>query len=374
MSENGKIEERLRRLQESVGEFDAVVATSLENTYYYSGSYISTVRLIPNRLALLLVPREDGPSFVVCNIEESLVRMQSPIQDVRAYVEFAESPVERLAEAIREKGLARGRIGVEGRHLPTYYQRRLASLLPEARIEPADEVLDGGRTVKDPDEIEALRHGARVTEEAIYTAWDEAGEGTTERAVAETIMEEMVEGGAETLSFMCFAGGVRCSYAHPVPGEYRLGQGDQVRVDVGGLFSHYQSDVARTGVLGTPTGKQERYYRAIYEGQRETIEAMRPGTLVSDLYRLCKKTVEGHGIPFQSPHIGHCIGIGLHEQPIIHPFNDVPLQEDMMFYVEPFVLVPGQSAYHVEDLVRVTADGGEVLTDPDGGRDELFRL
>lgn len=374
MAENGNIGMRLRRLQASAGEFDAVIATSLENTYYYSGSYISTIRLIPNRLALLLVPRDDEPSFVVCGIEESLVKMQSPIQDVRPYVEFAESPVERLAEVMREKGLAAGRIGIEGRHLPTHYHRQLGDLLPEARIEAADGLLDAGRAVKDAEEIEALRHGARVTEEAIYTAWSQAGEGTTERAIAEGIMEGMVEGGAETLSFMCFAGGVRCSHAHPIPGEYRIGQGDLVRVDVGGLFRNYQSDVARTGVLGTPTPKQTRYYEAIFEGQRRTIEAMRPGTLVSDLYKLCKKTVEEHGIPFRSPHIGHCVGIGLHEEPIIHPFNEVPLRQDMVFYVEPFVLVPGRSAYHVEDLVRVTADGGEVLTDPDGTRQELFRL
>src|SRR5688572_13187566 len=44
------VNQRIRRLKESMGDLDAVVASSLENTYYFSGSHIMTIRAIPDRL------------------------------------------------------------------------------------------------------------------------------------------------------------------------------------------------------------------------------------------------------------------------------------------------------------------------------------
>ncbi len=374
MNGGSRTERRIRGLRERMEGLDAVVATSLENTYYFSGSFLPTIRLIPNRLAMLVIPRDGEPTFLVCNIEESLVTRQSPLTDIRSYVEFAESPANLLAETLKEQGLENARIAFETQHLSSEDVQQMLSLLPGVRIAAADSLLHRIRAVKEPEEIDALRKGARVTEQAIYAAWSSARSGNTEREVSETIMVEMVRGGADTLSFMIFASGERCSLAHPTPGGHRIAPGEIVRVDVGGVFDNYYSDVARTGVVGRADGKQVHGYAAVQAGQEAIIEAMRPGTPVADLYRRCKRTVESNRIPFPAPHVGHSIGLGLHEEPIIHPFSEAILEEDMVFCVEPFVLVPGKEAYHVEDLVRVTPDGGQVLTDPEGLRRDLFQV
>ena len=85
-------------------DFDVVVASSLKNVYYTSGALIETQRRIPLRLALTVLPREGDPTFIVCNIEERHARDESPIEDIRTYVEFQESPIEMLADVLREKG------------------------------------------------------------------------------------------------------------------------------------------------------------------------------------------------------------------------------------------------------------------------------
>ena len=59
------------------GPFDAIIVSSQENTFYATGALILTQREIPLRLALTLWPRGGEPTFVVCGIEESLVRRQS---------------------------------------------------------------------------------------------------------------------------------------------------------------------------------------------------------------------------------------------------------------------------------------------------------
>ena len=96
------------RLEKKMAEtgVDATIAVSPENTYYLSGVFIRTQISVRDRLALVVWPQSGEPTYIVCNIEESLARAQSPIKDIRTYVEFAESPVTTLAQVLRDKGLA----------------------------------------------------------------------------------------------------------------------------------------------------------------------------------------------------------------------------------------------------------------------------
>src|SRR3972149_5227230 len=129
--------DRSRKLRQSMGDLDAIVASSLENTYYFSGSYVMTIRAIPDRLAQVIIPKEGAPSFLVCVIEESLVRKESPIEDIRPYVEFAENPVDVLGKVLEEKGLHHGTIGIEVRHLSAAYWERLNRVAPGVTWRPA---------------------------------------------------------------------------------------------------------------------------------------------------------------------------------------------------------------------------------------------
>src|SRR3954454_795368 len=150
---------RLRAAIEA-GPFDAVIVSSQENTFYATGALVLTQREIPLRLALTLWPRGGEPAFVVCGIEESLVRRQSWIGDVRPYVEFAESPVAMIADAVRERGLARGCIGVEMDHLQARYWDELRAALPEATFGDAGPLLAAVRVVKAPREVDRLQIAA----------------------------------------------------------------------------------------------------------------------------------------------------------------------------------------------------------------------
>ncbi len=368
------VNQRIRRLKESMGDLDAVVASSLENTYYFSGSHIMTIRAIPDRLALLLVPKDGDPTFLVCVIEETLVRKESAIQDVRPYVEFAENPVDVLGELLKEKGLSDGAIGFESRHISAMYRERLSQAAPNAEWLPVEHVLGRIRAIKAKSEIETLRRGADVTERAIIDSWEGARVGDTERMVAVKMSNAMLSRGLGQISFLCMGAGSHCGDAHPVPGPRKLGTGDLIRCDVGGLYDRYQTDMARTGVVGKPSPKQVRRYEAIYEAQRRVIQAMKPGTPASKLWQLAAEIVKSYDYPFNAPHIGHSIGIGLHEEPMIQPYNEMTLEENMVFYVEPFFRTGPRDAYHVEDLVMVTPDGGVLLTDPEGLRESLYVL
>ena len=161
------------------GPFDAVIVSSQENTFYATGALILTQREIPLRLALTLWPRGGEPAFVVCGIEESLVRRQSWIGDVRPDVEFAESPVAMIAAAARERGLGRGQIGVEMDHLMAKYWDELRAALPDATFGDAGPLLAAVRAVKTPGEVDRLQTAARALERAISRAYTTARPGCT---------------------------------------------------------------------------------------------------------------------------------------------------------------------------------------------------
>ena len=70
-------------------------------------------------------------------------------------------------------------------------------------------------------------------------------------------------------------------------------------------------------------------------------------------------------------HIGHGIGLGLHEHPMLNPAADEVLAPGMVLCIEPAHYDEDVAGYHIEDLVVVTEDGAEVLTDYESVREPL---
>lgn len=342
-------------------DFDVVLATSYENVAYLSGAFIITQRSIPDRLGAVVIPREGPPAMVVCNIEESLARRDSRIADIRTYVEFEMSPVEAIASVLREKGLERATIGFEARVLTAHYFEELKSRLPHANLRPADAFLNGLRMIKTEDEIALLERAALATDRTIRSAFESSGPGTPEKAVADAMAGGLQQNGADALAFLVLAAGPSAGIVHAAAQNRALERGDLLRCDIGGYFSGYYSDLARTAVVGRAAPQQRDIYRRLWEVHDEVIGQARPGVHAKDLFFACDQAFKRRGMEVSLPHIGHSLGIGLHEHPVLHPFNDTVLREGMVLAIEPVYRTDG-AIYHVEDLVAVTASGPRVLS------------
>jgi Xaa-Pro aminopeptidase len=354
------VEEFQRQLDQS--GFDVVVATSMWNVYYTSGAYIHTQTSIPDRLAITVLPKQGEDALLVCNIEESLAKDESWIKDVRSYVEFAQSPIALLVDVLKEKGFADGRIGIEKRHLTAIFYEELVKSLPKADIGAADDVLEHTRSIKTPGEIERYREAGLATERAILEAYQEATTGDTEIAVLRAIKENAALYGATGIDFAILAAGDHCYQAHPPARERPLERGDLIRVDFGGLWDGYGSDVARMAVVGEASDAQLDMYRKHWQVQRRAVEFMRPGVRGCDVYQCCADTYAEFGIKYPGPHAGHGFGFAGHEIPMLQPYNQQELRPNMLICIEPVVLVEGLGGFQVEDLVLITEDGSKILT------------
>jgi Xaa-Pro aminopeptidase len=351
------------RRQLDLSGFDVVVATSMWNVFYTSGAYIHTQVSIPDRLALTVLPKKREDALLVCNIEESLARDESWIKDVRSYVEFAQSPIELLVDVLKEKGFGEARIGIEKRHLTAIYYEELAKALPKAKIGAADDVLEHTRSIKTPGEIERYRQAGVATERAIMEAYQEATVGDTERAVLSAIKDKVALYGASDIDFAVLAAGDHCYQAHPAARERPLERGDLIRVDFGGLWDGYGSDVARMAVVGEASEAQKKMYRVHWQVQRKAIEFMRPGVRGCDVFECCRQTYAEFGVEYPGPHAGHGFGFAGHEIPMLQPYNQQELRPNMLICIEPVVLIEGLGGFQVEDLILITEDGSQILTD-----------
>jgi Xaa-Pro aminopeptidase len=185
--------------------------------------------------------------------------------------------------------------------------------------------------------------------------------GATETAVLEVLVDQLVGDGADYLPFLCLGAGPNVFHAHPKAGDYVIRSGDLLACDVGGRFRGYYSDIARTAVVGEATSHQAEAYGTLWKIHEQVIAEIRPGVRASDLYWLCRDAFEHRGMTLGLSHIGHSVGLGLHESPMICPTDDTELREGMTINIEPAVR-DETGAYHVEDLVEVTAAGSRVLS------------
>jgi Xaa-Pro aminopeptidase len=356
-----KLERFRSALQAS--EFDVVVAASPENSWYLSEAVIDTQRSLLERLALVVWGRFGDPIYVVCTNEEIQARRDSWISDIRGYVEYQQSPMLLLADALRELGGTRGTVGIERHFLNVHFYDELIRLVPTAKLKEAGPFFNRVRAVKTSDEIRRLEEAALVTDRAIRKAFEAARPGMTERQVGAMLTSELVLGGAETQGFQVLgAGGNTCSTHHRA-GDYVIRAGDVMRTDLGGMFPQgYYSDLARTIVVGRPSQQQRDIYASLWEEHERLISLMRPGISCREIFEGHRAHWEGKGWPMRRPHIGHSLGIGLHEYPLIAPAEETVLAPGMCMSIEPNHLIPATEKYHVEDLVLIEEKGARILS------------
>ena len=352
--------DRARRYMREEG-IAALVATSPENVHYTSSSYIYTLLLVRDRMAFTVVPVEGDATYIVAANEKHQAALHSWIDDIRTYVEFKDYPVDALIGVLREKGLGEQRIGMERTHLPSRYEEDLRIAFPKAEFVDCKRLLDRLRMIKTAAEIELLERAATATRKALESAFAAARPGDTEKSVANHIARNVLEMGADFIPFLSVKTGERFPTGHHLPGQTRLQPGNLIWCDYGALWNGYFSDLARTYAIGEPTKAQAENYANLARVYREVIRNVTIGTPIKRLYEICNEGFAATGVTLQMAHIGHSIGVELHEYPMISPADTYEVQENMVLNIEPGYTKGGETI-HVEDLVLATKDGPRILT------------
>ena len=262
-------------------------------------------------------------------------------------------------------GVSEGRVGIEAHRLPAGALQTLMSAIPQVEWVPVDAQLDRLTTSKDAGEIDTLGSLACSLLDALAGTIGALGAAGSEFDYSAEMVKRITQCGALPL-FLFFASGERTVLGHPEPVRSSLQEGAIWRTDFGArLPGGLSADVARTGVVGIPSARQEDIFAGVRAAQDAVAALAEPGRPASDLFFACRDSFEASKLPFTMPHVGHGIGVGLHESPILEPGNDDQLAAGTVLCIEPFAIFKEEGeAYHTEDVVAVTMEGPRRLTRP----------
>ncbi|MEZ4570880.1 MAG: aminopeptidase P family N-terminal domain-containing protein [Thermomicrobiales bacterium] len=183
---------------------DALIARSGRNVAYLSGmTFPGTLGRLQDftyapRAILAVWPRAGEPALVASAIAAGLAKQRSWIEDIRSFQEYVESPYAAAARIIDEKGLAKGRIGIERRELGADHWQELQDALPGAEIIDCTDLLEGVRNIKTPIELQRLKTAIEIQDEAHLYVFSNARAGDTERDLHARMVGRMIENGADS--------------------------------------------------------------------------------------------------------------------------------------------------------------------------------
>ncbi|MGS0562047.1 M24 family metallopeptidase [Microbacterium aurugineum] len=334
---------------------DAIVVGPGPDLQYLVGVEGDTIE----RLTALVIAPGATPTVVVPRMELAKVRSTAVGELGLAVADWVdgEDPYALVTTAVGDAA----RVGVSDA-LPALHVIPIGDRLG-VRLELATPVLREGRMIKDAAEIAELRRAGEAIDAVHRRVHEWLREGRTEREVAADIAEAIVTEGHRTVEFVIVGSGPNGADPHHEVSDRVIEEGDVVVVDIGGAVpSGYNSDSTRTYVVGTPAPAAAERIAVLVRAQQAAVEAVRPGATAAEVDAAARTVLTDAGLGEAFLHrTGHGIGVSVHEEPYIAPGNDLVLREGMAFSIEPGIYFAGKWGARIEDIVVVTADGGERL-------------
>jgi Xaa-Pro aminopeptidase len=319
-----------------------------------------------------------------------------------------------LFTPMREDDRLREKMPADHLHGPVYldfdegvqlFATQLAGLVPSGAVIGMDEwtnalrrersllfasgaPADGGRVIsmakasKTPDELAAMREGLRITEQAIAEVQAQIAPGVRQTDLTATFLRTIFDAGADANILdpiwqvmparredgpWTTTGDLACPLLST---ERALVEGDVLWVDLGISYAGFHSDFGRTWIVGRePTARQRAQYDQWQSIMGAVLEVTRAGATAADLTAAAMAAAGGTKPWMPHLYLGHGLGIDSAEMPYVgsdigEAFDaSLVLVDGMVLVLEPIVWDDGAAGYRSEEVLRITEDGWEPMTD-----------
>jgi Xaa-Pro aminopeptidase len=342
----------------------------------------------------LYIERDGARHVVLSSFEIDRVRAVPGTPMPHAYEEFG-------YDELIAKGLPRDEVylevavnacrelGVTEAAVPWTFPARFADRLRDSgvTIRPELELFQDRRRVKTDVQLAGIRRAQRAAEagmdaaRALLRQAKTNGGGlvldgaplTSERVKA-AIMEAFTAHGVAAEEFIV-AHGPQSAVGHDM-GSGPIAEGEPIVIDLWpkDIETACYADMTRTYVVGEPSEEIARYHALCREALDRSLDAVRPGRAAEDVFRLVCELFHEAGEPTQLSKkpgevledgfyhgLGHGVGLEVHEEPSLGRAPGTIIAGDVVT-LEPGLYRHGYGGVRLEDLVLVTEDGAENLT------------
>jgi len=353
--------EKARRLMAENG-ISAMFLEGGTSMFYYTGVRWGN----SERTFGVVIPAKGELAWVTPAFEEQRARELIKFSnDVRTWQED-ESPYRVIAQIIRDRGAATGKIGMEER-VRFFIFDGVRQELPTAQFVSATAVTAGCRMIKSPAEIAFMQRANDITLQAIGAAFKTLKEGMTQQQLSANVGEATTHlGGVGDGALVIF--GKYTAFPHGSVQPQKLHEGDVVLIDAGCTVDGYTSDITRTTVFGKPTQRQRDVWDTEKRAQSAAFAAAQIGATCESVDAAARKviTAAGFGPDYKVPGLphrtGHGIGLDGHEWTNFVRGNTTKIQPGMCFSDEPTIVSYGEFGIRLEDCLHITESGPKFFT------------
>lgn len=379
-----ELQSRMSRFREQMStanpDWQIAVIVSKINLYYFTGTM---------QEGMLWIPRNDDAIFWVRRSFERAL-MESAFTTIK--------PMNSFRDAAANIGKLPTHVYLETEAVPLAFYQRFQKYFPFEGTKPLDPQVAYTRAVKSSFELSLMERSGKIHQKVLETTVPQIlEEGISEASFATRLFAEMVKEGHQGISRFAMYDtemvlghiGFGESSIYPTSfngpgGNYGVGpavpslgsstrklkKGDLVFVDVGCGVQGYHTDKTVTYMFGTPLPDYaiEMHQRCVAI-QHQIASMLRPGNIPSQIYDTIINSLDdkflknfmGYGNR-QVKFLGHGIGLTIDELPVLAQGFDEPLQEGMVFAVEPKKGIEGIGMVGIENTFVVTPQGGRCIT------------
>lgn len=377
---NSRIERFRNQMDQSYPGWEITAVFSKINLYYFTGTMQEGVLFIPKHDEAVLWVRRSYERAV----DESLFPVIRPMESYRD----AAITMKNLPETVY----------LEKEIVPIAMLQRFQKYFPFSVIESADLQIAAVRSIKSKYELALMEKSGKihqyVTEELVpgmlregmseseffsdlYTAMIREGHhGVTRFGMfdTESILGQIAFGESSIYptSFNGPGGNYGMSPAVPIHGSRsrKLRRGDLVFVDVGCGVEGYHTDKTMTYMFGRSLPDEViKIHLQCVDIQNNIASMLKPGAIPSVIYN---EVLSGLSPDFlenfmgfgarRVKFLGHGIGLTIDELPVIANGFDEPIQDGMVFAIEPKKGIPHVGMVGIENTFIVTPNGGRNIT------------
>lgn len=370
IEERSQRQEKARRLMRE-NNLSAILLAQGTSLAYFTGIHWQG----GERLFAMVLPAKGEAFYVAPAFEEGRAReqiAQSPggsknsKSDVRVWQED-ESPYDRVAQGLGDRGIASGTIGIE-ETIKFVFSDNLKKAAASATFTSATPVTAGCRMIKSRHEIDLMRLACKVTLAAYEATYRSMKVGMTQRDVSDLLEAAHrklgFEGGADVQV------GEFSSFPHGSVQPQVIREGTIVMIDGGCSVEGYQSDITRTFVLGKAPEKTKEKMKQVFDivhrAQSAALAAAKPGVEAGSVDDAARKVIAdaGYGPDYKyfTHRLGHGMGMDGHEWPYLVRGNQTKLQPEMTFSDEPGIYIHGEFGIRLEDDMHIMEGGSELFT------------
>ena len=249
------------------------------------------------------------------------------------------------------------------------------------KIISAEKIASSLKARKTDYELERMTRAIEHTLDIISKVISFIAPGKTEKEIAAFMIREVENRGLdfawEKSHCPAVFTGPETAEAHYKPTDRKVEPGHVLNMDFGVKFEDYCSDIQRTFYILKKGESQaplevQKGFETIVTAIELARQAIKPGIQGVEIDKIAREHIVSQGYE-EFPHgLGHQVGRFAHDGTALlgpawekyaqKPFK--PLEEGMVFTIEPRLKVSARGVVTIEEMVVITKDGAEFLAEP----------